>query len=90
MQTLSGSLIGKDDNVLVVVNDAGGVEKSMRIKGRYYYVKKCIKAGEVHGITIPHKSRMDHPFGLVLAVGDKCGRPAKLSKQDKRRGIRLS
>jgi len=87
MQTLSGSLLGLSDSTLVVVDDAGNIKDTMTIKGRYYYVKKCTKPEESCGISIPHKSRMDHPIFIVLAVGTECGKPAQLDEKSRKLGI---
>lgn len=89
MKTLSGSLLGYGDDTVVVVGDDGTEEKKFRLrdKSRFYYCKKCIKKEMDGGIALAHKSRMDHPCMLVLAVGDGCGKKHQLTKVEKEMGM---
>lgn len=87
MHTLSGSLLGYDDNTVVVVGDDGLEQKQFKVTGRWYYTKKCIKPEEDGGVSLAHKSRMDHPCILILARGDGCGKMHRLSKFEKGMGM---
>ena len=84
MKTLSGSLVGKGNDTVVIVGDDGKVSDKMRITGHWYYVQKCVKEEMISGIALSEKTRYDHPVCLVLAVGDKCGQKKKKYGQRER------
>lgn len=87
MKTLAGSLVGLPEDTVVVVGDDGLKQKSFKVKGRFYYVKKCIKEEDSSGVIIDSRSRMDHPFAIILARGDGCGIPHKRTKREKQMGM---
>ena len=59
----------------------------VNIRGRWLYVKKCLRKEEMGGIILSEKSRSDTVSCLVLAVGDGCGKYYKLSKHEKKIGM---
>jgi len=87
MRTLAGSLIGLPEDTVAVINDEGKLEKTFKVRGRYYYTKKCSKAEVDGGVTLSHKSRMFHPCVMIMARGAECGLPAKPTKMEKEMGM---
>jgi hypothetical protein len=87
MQTLAGTLIGLPEDTVAVINDNGELDSTFRVKGRYYYTKKCKKKEIEGGIALSHKSRMFHPCVMILARGCDCGEPAKPTKLEKEMGM---
>jgi len=87
MRTLAGSLIGLPEDTVAVIGDDGKVAKTFRVKGRYYYTKKCIKKENEGGISLSYKSRMFHPCVMIMARGADCGKPAKITKLEKDMGM---
>ena len=87
MQTLAGSLIGLPEDTVAVIGDDGSVQKTFKVRGRYYYTKKCIKKEEDGLVSLSHKSRMFHPCVMIMARGVDCGKPAKPTKMEKEMGM---
>jgi len=91
-ETIAGKSVGKRDNEIVRYNRETGEQKVVKVTGRYFYIKKCVRDEIEGGIVIPEKSRTDHVDGttaatvcLVLAIGDKCGTPRELTKEEEER-----
>jgi hypothetical protein len=85
--TISGKLLGLDDENVCVVNGADDVRrwediKRLKLLGRYLYVKKCRRASDVNGIAIPEKSRGQTNVCVVLAVGLGCGEFHTLTEEE--------
>ena len=80
---VSGSLVGKSDSSVLVFDKDNGGGKTFKIKGRYLYVKKCVRPEIVDGVAMPEKTRQNTSLCLVLAVGDGCGKPHKLTHDEK-------
>jgi hypothetical protein len=87
MKTLAGSLIGLPDDTVAVINDDGALDSTFKVRGRYYYTKKCKKKEIEGGIALSHKSRMLHPCVMILARGPDCGMPANPTKLEKEKGM---
>jgi len=87
MRTLAGSLIGLPDDTVAVINDEGLLDSTFKVRGRYYYTKKCKKKETDGGVALSHKSRMFHPCVMILARGPDCGKPANPTKLEKEMGM---
>lgn len=81
-QAVSGKLVGKSDNEIVIYDNETNETRTIRVKDRYLYVKKCKRAAEVDGIAIPEKTRKQTGVCLVLAVGEGCGKWHELTDAD--------
>jgi co-chaperonin GroES (HSP10) len=89
-QTIAGTSVGGSNNEIVRWDKETGERKMVKIKGRYLYITKCVRDEIEGGIVIPEKSRTDHTEGsaticLVLAIGDKCGKPIELTREQEER-----
>ena len=73
VETIAGVLAGKGRNQVVAINKDTGETRTVDVRGRMVYVRKCLKPEEIKGIIIPKSSRENSTVALVLAVGDKCG-----------------
>jgi len=82
---LAGVDVGMGEDIVALVGDDGSM-KTMKVKGRQIYVKKCLRPESKGGILLCDKSRSDTVFALVLAVSDECGKYHKLTKEQKARG----
>lgn len=73
-KTVAGVDIGKTENDLAIVNaDDFSLAKTVRLRGRWIYGKKCVRPEERTELIIqPDKDRYDNTFVLVLAKGEKC------------------
>jgi hypothetical protein len=87
MRTLAGSLIGLPEDTVAVINDEGKLEKTFKVRGRYYYTKKCVKPEDEGGVALSHKSRYFHPCVMIMARGAECGLPANPTKMEKEMGM---
>jgi len=83
-ESMAGCLVGEGDNTVVLKCRETGERKKLRLKGRYYYVKKCQRDHDIGGIEIPEKTQKDTTCCLVLGVGSGCGKPAILSERQTR------
>lgn len=81
--SVSGKLVGKSDSQIIIYDKESGDSKTLTIRGRYLYVKKCLKPEIVNGVVMPYKSRTNSTVCLVLAIGDKCGQYHKLAEDEK-------
>jgi len=85
MQSYSGSSFGKTENQLVQYDaDTGKKPQVLTVRGRYFYVKKCVRPDVVGDIVIPEKTQKDTTFCLVLAIGTGCGKWHELTEYDER------
>lgn len=82
---LAGVDIGLGSDIVALVGDDGSM-KTMKVKGRQIYVKKCLRPELKGGILLCDKTRSDTVFALVLAVSEDCGKFHKLTKEQKARG----
>lgn len=82
--SVAGAMVGLRNDQIVTFSKETGEKNVVSIKGRWIYIKKAIKEGSVGGIIVTEKSRQDCPFGLILAIGDKCGQFEKISQEKKR------
>ena len=83
-ETIAGKSVGKSDDSVIVFDRESGEYKTIHIKGRYLYVKKCKRAAEVNGILRPEKTQHNTNVCLVLAVGDGCGKWHPLTKEEEK------
>ena len=81
-EAVSGRLVGKGDNYVVIFDKENGSTKSLKIRGRYMYVKKCRRPTELEGIALPIKSQGQTTVCLVLAIGYGVGKFHELTKDD--------
>jgi len=80
MKTIAGTDAGRSVNHFVVVTDEFIVDKAIKVRGRWLYVKKCIRESECgKGIVMPERSRRDTTFLLVLAKGEGTMTPAQVN-----------
>lgn len=89
-KTVAGKSVGKDDDSIVVWDKESNDFKTVKIRGRYLYVKKCKRKGEVDGIALPYKTQCDTTMCLVLAVGEGCGKWHDLSEDEDTLNANLS
>jgi len=83
-QAISGKLVGKMDNEVIIYDNETLETRTIKIKDRHLYVKKCKRAESVDGIAIPEKTRKNTTVCLVLAVGSGCGKWHELSEDEER------
>jgi len=83
-KSVAGTAVGKDKHEVVFINETSGETFTMRIRGRNLYCKKARRLEEIDGIVIPDKSRDDHTWATVLAIGEGCGEFHKLSSAEKK------
>jgi len=86
--TISGKLVGLSDNVVVRYNeDEKRIVETVKLRGRWLYVRKCSWEEKFDGIYICEISQRDLPIALVLGIGNECGKHHKLTKEEKRKGM---
>jgi len=82
--TINGESLGLKKNEIVVFNKETGEKKTVDIKGRWLYCKKCQRKEELDGIILPDKSLDNTCFVTVLAIGDRCGKDARKGLTNRR------
>ena len=81
--TVAGTDMGLSKYHVFLTNEKG-VDKPVKILGRWFYIKKCRKDEMQDGIVIPEASQQDTVFGLVMAIGTRCGKFHKLTAEEKK------
>ena len=85
MKSLAGKSVGLDESKVIV--QLNGVEKTITIMGRWYYVVKCRNEAKDGLIVLSDKTQKNTPVALVLAVGTGCGKAYKVEKNKIRMGF---
>ena len=85
--SLAGVLCDGAEHQVVRINAQTGDTETVRLTGRWLYVKRCADQTRMGGIIVhPEQSGLG-TFGTILAVGPECGMRKELSAaKRKRRG----
>ena len=70
-----------DPHKIIVADKETLTVKEVALRGRWLYVRKCLRDAEIGGIALCDKSREDNTAAEIMGIGEGCGKPEPRWKQ---------